>query len=154
MGGEIRAMKKTVNSDTALQDTIGELREAYRVHRFLNVTYTTGKARSLDQNAIAHAWYEQISRELREDDPLGVKCECKLRFGVPILRAESDEFREKYDSLIKDRFSYEEKLELMKWFPVSSLMNKTQLSQYLEAMQAGYAGRVSLEFPEDERRAA
>lgn len=146
--------KATINSDTSLQDLIGELRETYRVHRFLNVTYTTGKARSLDQNAIGHAWYEQVSRELREDTALGVKQFCKLHYGVPILRAESGEFRALYDMVIKP-LTYERKLAAMSAWPVTSLMTKDQLSQYLTAMQQGYAGSVRLEFPEtEERRAA
>ena len=147
-------MQLTVNSDTSLQQAIGDLRELYKQHRFVKVKMTTGKARSLDQNGISHVWYEQIVKELREDTALGVKCFCKLNYGIPILRAEDEEFREKYDSLVKGRFSYEEKLELMTWIPVTSLMNKEQLSQYLTAMQAGYAGRVQLEFPSDEREAA
>jgi hypothetical protein len=145
-------MEITVNSDTALQQAIGDLRDLFKQHRFVRVKMTTGKARSLDQNGISHVWYEQIARELREDTVLGVKCFCKLNYGVPILRAEDDGFREKYDSLVKGRFSYEEKLALMAWFPVTSLMSKDQLSQYLAAMQSGYADRVRLEFPPDERR--
>lgn len=141
----------TVNSDQTLSQAIGDLRESFRQHKFLRVTIKTGKARSIPQNSISHEWYTQIANELREDTPLGVKCFCKLNYGIPILRAAEDgEFREKYDALIKDRFSYEEKLEMMTWFPVTSLMTKTQLSQYLEAMKAGYADRVRLEFPEQE----
>lgn len=147
-------MQITVNSDTTLQQAIGDLRDLFKQHRFVRVKMTTGKARSLDQNGISHVWYEQIARELREDTALGVKCFCKLNYGIPILRAEDDGFREKYDSLVKGRFNYEEKLELMTWFPVTSLMSKDQLSQYLAAMQSGYADRVCLEFPPDERQAA
>lgn len=138
-----------INSDTSLSDAIGRLREAYRDHRFLRVTFKTGKARSLDQNGISHVWYEQIARELREDTPLGVKNFCKLHYGVPILRAEDEEFRDLYDQVIKP-LSYEKKLAAMKAWPVTSLMSKTQLSQYLEAMQSAYADRVRLEFPEQE----
>lgn len=147
-------MQLTVNSDTSLQQAIGDLRAMFKQHKFVRVKLTTGKARSLDQNGISHVWYEQIARELREDTALGVKCFCKLNYGIPILRAEDEAFRDKYDALVKGRFSYEEKIALMAWFPVTSLMSKDQLSQYLTAMQAGYAGRVMLEFPPDERAAA
>jgi len=140
-------MKLIVNSDQSLQDAIGELRQQYGAKRYVSVQITAGKARTLDQNAIAHVWYEQVARELREDDAAGVKCFCKLHFGVPILRSESDEFREKYDRLIKP-MRYDEKLELMEWFPVTSLMTTPQLSKYLEKVQAHYQGRgVWLEFP-------
>lgn len=104
--------------------------------------------RSLDQNAISHAWYEQLGKELREDDSIGWKCACKLWFGVPILRAEDEDFRSAYDSAIKG-LDYEQKLTAMKILPVTSLMTKAQLSKYLEAMQGYFLGRgVHLKFPE------
>lgn len=65
------------------------------------------------------------------------------------------DFRQQYDSLVKDRFTYEEKLELMRWFPVTSLMTKAQESKYLEAVQAHWAKRgVQLNFPDQAARAA
>ena len=137
-----------VNSDVSLQSTIGDLREAYKAHRFLRVIVRTGKARSLDQNAISHAWYEQLERECREDDRLGWKGYCKLHHGVPILRAEDAEFRAFYDGGLKG-LTYEQKRDAMKFIPVTSLMTKPQLSKYLEAVQADFRERgVWLEFPE------
>lgn len=141
-------MDLIVNSDTSLQSAIGELREQYMAHRFVRVALKPGKARSLDQNALAHAWYQQLARELREDDDLGWKAYCKLHHGVPILRAEDAEFREFYDGALKG-LSYEQKLAAMKYLPVTSLMTKAQLSKYLEAVQADFQGRgVWLQFPE------
>jgi len=139
----------TINSDQSLSSAIGELRDQFKSHRFLRVSIKTGKDRSLDQNSISHAWYEQISRELREETPLGVKNFCKLHYGVPILRAENEEFRQQYDTVLKP-LSYDKKLLAMNFLPVTSLMTKAQLSQYLEAMQSAYANRVKLEFPEQE----
>ena len=137
-----------INSDTLLQKFIGEIREMYRVHRYIKATTKTGKARSIDQNSISHAWYEQIARELREDDALGWKCYAKLHHGVPILRAEDEQFREAYDATIKG-LTYEQKLIAMRHWPVTSIMTKEQLSKYLESMQADFAKRgVRLEFPE------
>lgn len=143
-----------VNSEVALQRAIGDLREDWKRHRFLRLRWTAGTKRSLDQNAIAHAWYEQVARELREDDALGVKCYAKLHHGVPILRAEDADFRETYDRTLKP-LSYELKLETMKFWPVTSLMTKPQLSAFLEAVQADYRARgVFLEFPEPAKRRA
>lgn len=137
----------TVNSDTSLQSAIGFLREQYNRYKFVRMSTKTGQDRSLNQNAITHAWYEQLARELREDDALGWKCFCKLHFGVPILRAEDDEFREAYDTVIKS-LSYEKKLLAMKMLPVTSEMTKAQISKYAEAMQAHFLGLgVRLEFP-------
>lgn len=137
-----------VNSEVALQSCIGELRDSFRAHKFLRVIVKTGKARSLDQNAISHAWYQQMAREDRQDDELGHKAYCKLHHGVPILRAEDEAFREFYDGALKG-LAYVQKREAMKFVPVTSLMTKPQLSKYLEAVQADYQTRgIYLQFPE------
>lgn len=148
-------MRLTINSDTSFQAAIGELREQYRQFRYVTLTVKDGKPRSLDQNAISHAWYEQVARELREDSALQVKRFCKLHFGVPLLRAEDEEFRETYDATIRQTLSYEQKLQAMDFLPVTSRMNAKQLSAYLEAVQQHYATRgVWLQFPEQVGRAA
>ena len=138
-----------INSDQSLQYTIGELRELYRVHKFVKVTARIGKDRSLDQNSISHAWYEQLARELKEDDALGWKCYSKLHIGVPIMRVEDEEFRSAYDSVLK-KLTYEQKLIAMRHWPVTSIMSKTQLSKYLEMMQDHFRVMgVQLEFPDE-----
>jgi hypothetical protein len=90
--------------------------------------------RSLEQNAKSHVWYAQVARELKEDSPEGVKSECKLRFGVPILRAESGDFRKMYDAVIKGH-TYETKLEVMRYLPVTSIMTTAQLTAYMDDVQ-------------------
>ena len=99
-----------VNSEPLLSKLIGDLRELWREHKYLRVTIKTGKDRSLDQNAILHAWITQIANELREQTAAQIKAECKLVYGVPILRAEDEEFREFYDRAIK-WMTYEQKLD-------------------------------------------
>jgi hypothetical protein len=137
-----------VNSEVALQSAIGELRESFRAHKFLRVNVKTGRARSLDQNAISHAWYAQMAREDRQDDELGHKAYCKLHHGVPILRADDEIFRAFYDAGLKG-LTYEQKLLAMRYLPVTSNMTKPQLSKYLEAVQADYGNRgIYLQFPE------
>ena len=142
------------SSTESLQRALGDIRELYDQHHFLKISIKAGKARSLPQNAITHAWYGQIARELREDSELGWKCYCKLHHGVPILRAEDADFRESYDGAIKG-LSYEQKLSVMKILPITSLMTKPQLSQYAEAVRDDFRARgVQLEFPQDARWAA
>jgi len=142
-------MTTVVNSAERLQTILGDIREQYAQHKYLRVTIKTGKDRSLDQNAISHAWYEQVARELRQDTPIRIKAECKLRYGVPILRAEDVEFRAFYDGALK-RLNYEQKLKAMEYVPITSRMSVKQLSYYLEDMQREYAHQgVILEFPEE-----
>lgn len=137
-----------IATEIQLQTLIGDLRAEFKANGFLSVSVKAGKKRSLSQNDISHAWYEQLARELREDDALGWKCYAKLTIGVPILRAEDEEFRAVYDGAIKG-LTYEQKLGVMKILPVTSLMTKAQLSKYLETMQAHFQQRgVWLQFPE------
>ncbi len=140
----------TVNSESALQAFIGDMRDLFKQHKFVKVSAKIGKARSLDQNAISHCWYEQLARELKEDDALGWKSYCKLHHGVPILRAEDEQFREFYDRTLRVTLTYDQKLDAMKFLPVTSLMTKPQLSKYLEAVRDDFMKRgVMLEFPEE-----
>ncbi|TWI04831.1 hypothetical protein IP90_00969 [Luteimonas cucumeris] len=140
--------QRIIDNEMVLQAVIGDLRQMFAESKYLRMTVKSGRTRSVDQNAISHAWYGQIARELREDDELGWKCYCKLHHGVPILRAEDDDFRGSYDAAIKG-LTYEQKLKVMRLLPVSSLMTKAQLSKYLEAVQADFVGRgVMLSFPE------
>jgi len=138
----------TINSDSSLQAFLGDIRDIYKLNKFVKISAKVGKARSLDQNAISHAWYEQIARELKDDDLIGWKAYSKLHHGVPILRLEDDQFKAFYDAAIKP-LTYEQKLSAMKYTPVTSIMTKPQLSKYLEAMQSDFMAKgVYLEFPQ------
>ncbi|MGN2244916.1 hypothetical protein ACFWZU_15585 [Frateuria sp. GZRR33] len=138
-----------INSAESLSRALGDIRELWNTHKFLRLNVRTGRDRSLPQNAFTHVWYEQIAQELREDDELGWKCYCKLHHGVPILRAENEEFRLAYDNAIKG-LSYEQKLQVMRLLPVTSLMTKAQLSKYADEVKKDFARRgVRLEFPEN-----
>ena len=98
------------------------------------------KGRTIPQNNFSHAWYEEIAQALPEDDALGWKCYCKLHHGVPILRAEDDEFRDAYDTAIKG-LSYEQKLAAMRVLPVTSRMNVRQLTKYADLVRDDFAGK-------------
>jgi hypothetical protein len=98
-------------------------------------------ARSLDQNSLSFVWYGVIGKRDPEFDTVEARRFAKLHFGVPIMRAGSEEFRGAWDRMAMRRFTYPEKLELMDWWPVTSLMDKAQMREYLTAMQAHWIGR-------------
>jgi hypothetical protein len=138
------------NSEQALQKMLGDMRELWRQHKYLKVKATVGTKRSREQNSFSHAWYTQMALEDRQFDITGHKCYCKLHHGVPIMRAEDPDFRSAYDGVLRS-LSYEQKLEAMKFWPVTSLMTKDQLSRYFAAVQEDYRKRgVILEFPQGE----
>lgn len=138
-----------INSEPSLRKALRDVEAEYREHKFLRLRTKAGVGRSLDQNAISHAWYNDIALQIA-DTPENVKAECKLRFGVPILRAEDADFREMYDNSILRNLTYEQKLRAMRYMPVTSNMTKAQLSRYLEHIQTSYAQQgVMVTFPNE-----
>jgi len=102
----------------------------------ITVTWTQGAPRSASQNRLAQRWFTDIATQLGDQTHEDVRAECKLRFGVPILRAENEAFRLSYDRVIK-ALPYEEKLEAIKAFdlPVTRLMTVKQMTEFMDAMQ-------------------
>ncbi len=142
-------MNLTINSERTYSDACVKLRTEWEAHKYLRLAVKTGIDRSLEQNNHSHVWYAQISRELNEDSPLGVKCECKLRFGVPILRADDAEFDQWFANSI-GKLDYEMQIKAMEFIDVTSLMTVRQLKKYLEDMQKDYSMRgVILNFPKE-----
>lgn len=129
-----------INSRDRLDECIGEIRQSYAEHPHLKVTIKSSKKRSLDANALSWEWYGMISRQLAEETVEQVHERCKLEIGVPILRAEEPEFRAVYDRVLKP-LSYEDKLAMIRYIPVTSIMNRKQMSQYLKDMQRIHAQR-------------
>lgn len=118
--------------------------------RPFTVDISEGRDRSTEQNRLAFKWYVEIS-EQTGDDREDVRARCKLEVGVPILRAESDRFRDTYDRLIRP-ISYPEKLALIRDIevPVTSLMNVDQMSRYLDIVFRRHSSAgITLTVPPD-----
>ena len=106
-----------------------------------SVEIVAGRKRSTDQNKLQRRWINEIAEQLGDRTAEEVRGECKLRFGVPILRAENEIFCEKYDRIIKP-LPYETKLEMMQEpldFPVTRLMTVAQTTKYLDAISRFYS---------------
>ena len=104
------------------------------------------KKRSTDQNALAHKWYREISKQGKEYTPIQVKARSKYCWGVPIMLAASASFVKAW-SAMTEKFNYEELLEILEWFPVTSIMDTKQMSQYLSDMQATVSTKYKLTDP-------
>lgn len=97
--------------------------------------------RTLDQNALIYALYADAAKQLSDCTAEEIKCYCKLHFGVPILRRDSAEFKQVYDELLRP-MDYENKLKLMGLpinIPITSIMNKAQLSEYVDRIIQNFA---------------
>jgi hypothetical protein len=96
-----------------------------------------GRARSLSQNALMWMMYGEIARHMGLT-PEEAHCMCKLEYGVPILRAESERFRCFYDAHVK-RLPYQSKLRAVEFISISSVMTKDQATQYIETIVRAFA---------------
>jgi hypothetical protein len=94
--------------------------------------------RSLDQNAMFYALYQQIAEQKQDESIEDIRRHCKLHHGVPILRGEDQQFREFYDKSLKP-LDYEFKLDSMKFVPVTSLFSKDQGSRYIDEIIREYS---------------
>ena len=91
---------------------------------------TLSDKRSLDQNALKEVWYKDIS-EKREDMSINdVRRECKLLYGVPILRRDSDMDNWLFQQTL-DKLDHERKLKVMDSFDITSKMSTAQMKEYL-----------------------
>lgn len=121
----------------------------------MTCTAVSGRDRSLDQNALQWLWAAEAGNQLGET-PDEVQRRWKLHHGIPILRQDDAEFREFYDSALKGR-TYPQKLEAMRFVPVTSDMKVGQMKRFMDAIwkECGEQG-IRLTDPEREpqRKAA
>lgn len=100
----------------------------------VTVEWTQGRDRSGEQNRLQFLWAREAAEQRGDRTPEEQRNDWKLRFGVPIMREDSPEFRDTYDRLIKP-LSYEQKLKAMELISVTSLMKVRQMVRYLDAIE-------------------
>jgi len=124
-----------VNSKKALYEFLDDACKMFEEIHYFNATLTD--KRSLDQNALKEVWYKEIS-ERREDMSINdVRRECKLLYGVPILRRDSDMDNWLFQQTL-DKLDHERKLKVMDSFDITSKMSTPQMKEYLNEINLEY----------------
>ena len=129
-------------------DALAELMRARKLP--LTVHWTQGAPRTGAQNRLAQRWFTDIALQLGDQTHEEVRAVCKLRFGVPILRAENEAFRLSYDRVIK-ALPYEQKLAAIMAFdlPVTRMMTLKQMTAFMDEMHRHWTGQgIRLTDPE------
>lgn len=144
-------MKHTVCNPQDLAQLVyylGNMRQPFTCRTELGVE----EGRRAKQNRLAFQWYGDIARQLDGWDVDAARATSKLECGVQLMVIEDEEFRAKWYAMIKDRFTYEEKLAFMLEpfdFPVTRLMTVKRMSRYLERMERYWSPQgVTLTDPE------
>jgi len=107
-----------------------------------HVAISKKEKRSVEQNRLQRLWLNEAAEQLEEYTAEEYRGYCKLIFGVPILRADDEEFCRVYDLVIRP-LPYEKKLLAMQVpldLPVTSMMTTKQKTTYLDAMWHHFQG--------------
>lgn len=105
------------------------------------ISIAKGGKRTLRQNRLSRLWLNEIAEQLGDQTPEEVRGYSKLTLGVPILRAENESFRERYDAIVRP-LPYEQKLALMMEpfdFPITRIMTTKQATVYLDSMHRHFS---------------
>lgn len=129
----------TINSDDAYRNCVKHLWERYQKKKFVRIEIFDS-ARTLKQNDMSFELYVTIANTLYGADTQTARRECKLKYGVPILRRDSEAFRLQYDKVIRPH-DIATKLEIMDWLPVTSLMDRTQFKEFIDSVMNAYAAQ-------------
>lgn len=107
----------------------------------MTVTWTQGALRTTQQNRLAQRWFTDVANQLGDQTHDDVRAYCKLHFGVPILRAENEAFRQSYDLTMRP-LPYAVKLAAVKDMdlPVTRLMTTKQQTQFMDDVQRHWSG--------------
>lgn len=140
---------RVIDTDGELDALIAFIRNHKRP---FTVSVTKGRKRSVEQNRLQRLWMNEVSEQKGDETPEEVRAYCKLTIGVPLLRAENEEFAEAYDKHIKP-LPYETKLACMMEpldFPVTRLMSTDQHARYLDSVLMHWLGQgYKLTLPEE-----
>lgn len=139
-----KAIKLLVNSQPSFREAIAEIRRIFDEKKYVRISLSTGRDRSLEQNQLFHRWINQLAAEGGEFSFDGYRNFCRLHFFVPILIAENEKFAALWFRLFPkdgDKASrYALQMEFMDTIEgVTSICTVPQFTEGLNRMEQHYA---------------
>lgn len=116
----------------------------------ITVSWRQGASRREAQNRLAQRWFTDISRQRGDMTHEDVRADCKVSFGVPIMREENDAFRAGWDETF-GALGYEAQRKAVAALdvPVTRLMTVKQMTRFMDAVSVFWRTRgVYLTDPE------
>jgi hypothetical protein len=99
----------------------------------MTVSCVEGLDRSAEKNRLMWLWATEAGRELGESTD-EIQRRWKLDFGVPVLCESSEEYRSFCRTALK-RLTRDERMEAMRFVPVTSEMNVRQMVRFLDIVE-------------------
>jgi hypothetical protein len=100
----------------------------------ITVEWVQGRDRTRDQNALMWLWATEAANQLGDRDADEVQRTWKLDHGIPIMCEDSEEYRS-FCTLTLKRLTYEQRVEAMRYTPVTSEMKVRQMVRFLDTVQ-------------------
>ena len=115
------------------------------------VVLKDGRGRSYDQNKLQFLWAAEAAAHRQDMTAREVQLEWKVLFAAPILMQEDGKFADLW-SWADCHLTYDKKLELMDYIPVTSLLSMKGFARYLDDILRYHAEQgIQLTVPEDLR---
>lgn len=98
----------------------------------ITVEWVQGRDRSNEQNKLMWLWASEAGEQLGETSD-EIQRRWKLNHGIPVLCEDSPEYRQ-FCTLTLKRLSYADRVEAMRFVPVTSEMKVRQMVRFLDAI--------------------
>jgi hypothetical protein len=113
------------------------------------ISIRDGRLRSLPQNKLQWRWAQETAEQRGDVTADEVQREWKALIGCPLVAAEDESFAKVW-SRAEAVMTWEERVEWMRFLPITSLMTVTQLKTYLDEVYRYNVERgIELTRPED-----
>ena len=95
--------------------------------------------RTLAQNRLQHKWYACIGKQTGNTSD-AIRAFCKLRFGMPILMADDEDFSRRW-TLLANQLDYTGQLHAAFMVPMTSIMSVEEMSEFLNQVDIHYTSK-------------
>lgn len=119
---------RTAEELDALFTLLGNLKLPFTVE------WTQGADRSAQQNKLMWKWAGEVEEQMQQETADEVQRRWKLDHGLPILCQDSEDYRS-FCRLTLSRLTREQRIEAMRYLPVTSEMNVRQMVRFLDAVE-------------------
>jgi hypothetical protein len=134
------AQKLLANSDKSLSEMLSTLCDLWNRYHYLRVSVVPGVGRSIDQNSMFFELYTHIADWFYGGDVELARAECKLDFGLQILRRDDSSLNYLCARTL-DLMSREEQLNFIQHMSVTSEMSRGQASDCISAIMDTFSAR-------------
>jgi hypothetical protein len=132
------AEKIVINSDKSLSEFLIFIAKLYLQFRYLRISIIAGLDRSIDQNSMFFELYTHIADWMHGGNVEAARAECKLHYGLPILRRDDEALSELCARSI-DLLNHEDQLKFIATMSVTSEMSKEQGREYITTVMDIYS---------------